>query len=361
MKTLQLDLGDRGYPIYIGSDLLDCGALYAKHVRGRQVVLVSDSTVSALYGRRVAGALSDFQPVSITFAAGESSKTLDTYARLADELIDRRCDRGVTLVALGGGVVGDITGFLAATYHRGVDFIQVPTSLLAQVDSSVGGKTGVNRPGGKNLLGAFYQPRCVLADTGALRTLPRRELVAGVAEVIKYGLIADVEFLSWVEQHIDALLAGDDSALQHAVYHSCRIKADVVAADEREAGRRALLNLGHTFGHAIEAATGYSEWLHGEAVGLGMVMAAQLSCRMGKLDGDSVHRIVSLIERAGLPVRLPASIGTADLLRLMAGDKKVLDGRQRLVVLDAVGQGVVVEGVSQGLLSEVIDGCREGN
>lgn len=359
MKTLQLDLGDRAYPIYIGGNLLDDGALYARHIRGRQVAVVSDSTVSHLYGARVAEALGAFQQLSIGFSAGEASKTLETYARLADELIERRCDRNVTLIALGGGVVGDMTGFLAATYQRGVDFIQVPTTLLAQVDSSVGGKTGVNRPGGKNLLGAFYQPRCVVADTAALRSLPRRELTAGLAEVIKYGLIADLEFLTWVERHIDALLEGDDAALQHAVYQSCLIKAQIVAADEREAGQRALLNLGHTFGHAIEAATGYGTWLHGEAVGLGMVMAAQLSRRLGKLGPSGVQRVVSLVERAGLPSRLPASIGTDTLLELMAGDKKVLDGRQRLVALATLGQGIIVEGVARQLLAEVIDSCRE--
>lgn len=360
MRTLQVDLGDRAYPIYIGDDLLDDATLYARHVRGRQVVIVSDSTVAELYGERLAGALGRFDRSIIHFPAGEPSKTLETYAWLADELIERRCDRSVTLVALGGGVVGDMTGFLAATYQRGVDFIQVPTTLLAQVDSSVGGKTGVNRPGGKNLLGAFYQPRCVVADTVALRTLPRRELVAGLAEVIKYGLIADLEFLAWVERHIDALLEGDDAALQYAVYQSCRIKAQTVAADEREAGQRALLNLGHTFGHAIEAATGYGSWLHGEAVGLGMVMAARLSHRLDRLDASDVQRVVALVERAGLPSRLPATVDTDRLLELMAGDKKVLDGRQRLVALATLGRGVVVEGVPQPLLAEVIDSCREG-
>lgn len=360
MKTLQLDLGDRAYPIYIGGNLLDDAGLCARHIRGRQVAIVSDSTVSALYGARVAETLAAFECFNIGFTAGEASKTLETYARLADQLIERRCDRSVTLVALGGGVVGDMTGFLAATYQRGVDFIQLPTTLLAQVDSSVGGKTGVNRPGGKNLLGAFYQPRCVVADTGVLRSLPRRELAAGLAEVIKYGLIADPEFLAWVESHVDALLEGDDAALQHAVYQSCAIKARIVAADEREAGQRALLNLGHTFGHAIEAATGYGTWLHGEAVGLGMVMAAQLSHRLGKLDPSGVRRVVSLVERAGLPIRLPASIGTGMLLELMAGDKKVLDGRLRLVALATLGQGIIVEGVAPQLLAEVIDSCREG-
>lgn len=360
MKTLQLDLGERAYPIYIGADLLGDDALYARHIRGRQVVVVSDRTVSGLYGARLAGALGAFQAWHVDFPAGEASKTLETYTRLADELIERRCDRGVTLIALGGGVVGDMTGFLAATYQRGVDFIQVPTTLLAQVDSSVGGKTGVNRPGGKNLLGAFHQPRCVVADTAALRTLPRRELAAGLAEVIKYGLIADLEFLAWVERHIDALLEGDDAALQHAVHRSCCIKAQIVAADEREAGQRALLNLGHTFGHAIEAATAYGAWLHGEAVGLGMVMAAQLSHRLGRLDPSGVQRVVAVVERAGLPIRLPASVGTGTLLDLMAGDKKVLDGRLRLVALAKLGQGVIVEGVDRQLLGEVIDRCREG-
>jgi 3-dehydroquinate synthase len=253
-----------------------------------------------------------------------------------------------------------MTGFLAATYQRGVDFIQVPTTLLAQVDSSVGGKTGVNRPGGKNLLGAFHQPRGVLADTATLATLPRRELVAGLAEVIKYGLIADADFLAWIERELPALLAGDDEALQRAIYRSCEIKAQIVAADERESGQRALLNLGHTFGHAIEAATGYGAWLHGEAVGLGMLMAAELSARLGRLPAADVPRIEALLGRAGLPTRLPADIATDTLLGFMAGDKKVLDGQLRLVVLDAIGRGVVVSGVAPQLLAQVIDAVRAG-
>ena len=283
MRTLRLDLADRSYPIHIGSGLLDDAALYRPHIRGRRVVVVSDSRVAGLYGARVCAALADYQPLLLQFPPGEGSKTLETYATLADGLIEGRFDRRVALVALGGGVVGDMTGFLAATYQRGVDFIQIPTTLLAQVDSSVGGKTGVNRPGGKNLLGAFHQPRCVLADTGTLSSLPRREVAAGLAEVIKYGLIADAPFLSWIERELGALFEGDEVALQHAIYRSCQIKAAIVAADERESGQRALLNLGHTFGHAVEAATGYGAWLHGEAVGLGMLMAADLSHRLGRL------------------------------------------------------------------------------
>lgn len=358
MRTLQVDLADRSYPIHIGSRLASQTALYRPHIRGRRVVVISDSQVAALCGAQVCAALADFDPRLLTFAPGEPSKTLDTYALLADQLIAGRFDRRVTLVALGGGVVGDMTGFLAATFQRGVDFIQVPTTLLAQVDSSVGGKTGVNRPGGKNLLGAFHQPRGVLVDTTTLATLPRRELIAGLAEVIKYGLIADEPFLAWLEQALPALLNGDEAALQQAIYRSCQIKAAIVAADEREAGQRALLNLGHTFGHAIEAATGYSAWLHGEAVGLGMLMAARLSQRLGRLPEADCARVAAVLERAGLPTRLPDHIDTATLLGFMAGDKKVLDGELRLVALDAIGRGVIVSGVAPALLADVIDAAR---
>lgn len=358
MRTLRLDLAEHGYPIHIGSGLLDDGALYRPHIRGRRVVVVSDCRVAGLYGTQVCAALADYRPLLLEFAPGEASKTLETYASLADDLIDGRFDRHVTLVALGGGVVGDMTGFLAATYQRGVDFIQVPTTLLAQVDSSVGGKTGVNRPGGKNLLGAFHQPRCVLADTGTLNSLPRRELAAGLAEVIKYGLIADAEFLAWIERDLDALLEGDEVALQHAIYRSCEIKAAIVAADERESGQRALLNLGHTFGHAVEAATGYDAWLHGEAVGLGLLMAADLSCRLGRLSAEAVARIAALLERAALPTRLPDDIATDTLLGYMAGDKKVLDGQLRLVALAAIGRGMIVTGVAPELLAAVVDAAR---
>lgn len=358
MRTLRVDLADRSYPIHIGSGLLADPGLYRPHIAGRRVVVVSDSRVSALLGARVCGALADYQPLLLEFAPGEDSKSLETYACLADQLIEGRFDRRVTLIALGGGVVGDMTGFLAASYHRGVDFIQVPTTLLAQVDSSVGGKTGLNRPGGKNLLGAFHQPRCVLIDTDTLKTLDQRELTAGLAEVIKYGLIADAEFLDWLERDMDALLGGDGPALTRAIYRSCEIKAAIVAADEREAGQRALLNLGHTFGHAIEAATGYGTWLHGEAVGLGMLMAARLSQRLGRLSADACGRVALLIQRAGLPTCLPPEIATDTLLGFMAGDKKVLDGRSRLVVLDAVGRAAIVEGVEPSLLATVIDAAR---
>lgn len=358
MRTLRLDLAERGYPIHIGSGLLDNVALYRTHIRGRRAVVVSDKRVAALYGARVCAALADYQPLLLEFSPGEASKTLDTYATLADRLIVGRFDRRVTLVALGGGVVGDMTGFLAATFQRGVDFIQIPTTLLAQVDSSVGGKTGVNRPGGKNLLGAFHQPRCVLADTATLVTLPRREFAAGLAEVIKYGLIADGEFLAWIERELDALFEGDEAALQHAIYRSCEIKAAIVAVDEREAGQRALLNLGHTFGHAVEAATGYGTWLHGEAVGLGMLMAADLSCRLGRLPPEALLRIVALLKRAALPTCLPADIATENLLDFMAGDKKIMDGQLRLVALDGIGKGVIIEGVASEMLAAVIDAAR---
>ena len=358
MRTLRLDLAERSYSIHIGSGVLNQGEIYRPYIRGRRAVVVSDWRVAELYGGPVCDALADYQPMLLQFEPGEASKSLETYAALADRLIDGRFDRRVTLVALGGGVVGDLTGFLAATYQRGVDFIQVPTTLLAQVDSSVGGKTGVNRPGGKNLLGAFHQPRCVLVDTATLATLPRRELVAGLAEIIKYGLIADADFLAWIERELPGLLGGDSGALQHAIYRSCEIKAQIVAADERESGLRALLNLGHTFGHAIEAATGYGAWLHGEAVGLGMLMAVELSRRLGRLSVRDVARAAALLERTGLPTRLPDDVATETLLSYMASDKKVLDGELRLVVLDAIGRGAIASGVAMTLLADVIDAAR---
>lgn len=358
MRTLQLDLAERGYPVRIGVGLLANPEYYAPYIRGRRVVVVSDTRVAKLYGETVCATLAEYRPRLLEIEPGEKSKTLETFAFLADELISGRFDRSVTLVALGGGVVGDITGFLAASYQRGVDFIQVPTTLLSQVDSSVGGKTGVNRPGGKNLIGAFYQPRCVLIDTTTLRTLPKREFIAGLAEVIKYGLIADANFFSWLENNLGALFAGDEGALEYAIYRSCEIKAAIVAADERETGKRALLNFGHTFGHAVEAATGYGAWLHGEAVGLGMLMATDLSVRLGRLPTEALARIRVLLDKVALPTRLPEDIATSTLLGYMAGDKKVLDGALRLVALESIGAAGIVDGVPSGLLADVIDSAR---
>jgi len=340
MERLRIDLGERSYPIMIGPGLLQDADLVGGSVAARDVLVVTNTTVAPLYLARLERSLEGKRVASVALPDGEQYKTLETLARVFDALVERRLNRDACVVALGGGVVGDMAGFAAACYQRGVDYVQVPTTLLAQVDSSVGGKTGVNHPGGKNLIGAFHQPRAVIADTDTLATLPPRELRAGLAEVIKYGLIADVGFLGWIEAHLDALLRLDGAALAHAIRRACEVKAEIVAEDEREHGRRALLNLGHTFGHAIETATGYGEWLHGEAVGTGMLMAADLSCRVGWIGAADVTRIRVLLERAGLPVAAPP-IGAARALELMGMDKKVLAGRIRLVLMRKVGEGVV--------------------
>jgi 3-dehydroquinate synthase len=337
---LGIELGERSYPILIGSGLLGDAELLARHVAARDVMVVSNETVAPLYGAALAGALAGKRVHSVTLPDGEQHKTLPVLSRIFDALVEARMNRDACVVALGGGVVGDMAGYAAACYQRGVDFVQLPTTLLAQVDSAVGGKTGVNHPGGKNLIGAFHQPRAVISDLATLRTLPPRELRAGLAEVIKYGLIDDADFLAWIEQHLDALLALDVASLAHAVRRSCEIKARIVGADEREHGQRALLNLGHTFGHAIETAAGYGEWLHGEAVGVGMLLAADLSQRLGWIDAAEVTRLERLLERAGLPVAAPA-IGAGPALQLMGMDKKVIGGRIRLVLLRRVGEAVV--------------------
>jgi 3-dehydroquinate synthase len=339
-QTLQIDLGPRSYPIVIGEDLLDDPDLVTRHVAARDVLIVTNQTVGPLYSHRLRASLADKRVRSVELPDGEQYKTLSVLGRVFDALIEARLNRDACVVALGGGVVGDMAGFAAACYQRGIDFVQVPTTLLAQVDSAVGGKTGVNHPGGKNMIGAFHQPRAVLADLGTLRTLPPRELRAGLAEVIKYGLIDDAGFLAWIEANVDALLALDMAALAQAVRRSCEIKARIVAADEREHGQRALLNLGHTFGHAIETAAGYGEWLHGEAVGVGMLLAADLSQRLGYIDTADVTRVRELLRRAGLPTEAPA-IGAARALELMGMDKKVLQGRIRLVLLRKLGEGIV--------------------
>jgi 3-dehydroquinate synthase len=340
MERLRIDLGERGYPILIGPGLLDDAALLGEWVTARDVLIVTNTTVGPLYLGRLERALAGKRLGSVVLPDGEQYKTLDTLARVFDALVERRMNRDACVAALGGGVVGDLAGFAAACYQRGVDYVQVPTTLLAQVDSSVGGKTGVNHPGGKNLIGAFHQPRAVVADTTTLGTLPPRELRAGLAEVIKYGLVADAGFLDWIEANLEALLGLEAGALVHAIRRCCEIKAAIVADDEREHGRRALLNLGHTFGHAIETATGYGEWLHGEAVGAGMLMASDLSCRLGWLREEDVERVRALLARAGLPTAAPP-IGAARALELMGMDKKVLAGRLRLVLMRSIGEGVV--------------------
>jgi len=348
-RTLTVELGPRSYPIVIGRGLLGSNFDLAGYVRGKDCLVVTNDTVAPLYLPAVLEMLGSKDVDSISLPDGEAFKTVKTVEAILDKLVDNGANRDTTLIALGGGVVGDITGFAAACYMRGVDFIQVPTTLLAQVDSSVGGKTGVNHEKGKNLIGAFHQPQVVLVDTATLETLPDRELKAGLAEVIKHGAICDAEFFAWLEENMAALLRRDPDALVHAIRRSCEIKAEVVAADEREAGRRAVLNFGHTFGHAIEHCQGYGQWLHGEAVAAGMVMAAQLS---GLPDGD-VERLARLIESADLPVE-PPPIAADDWIRAMGLDKKVQGKKLRFVLLGAIGDSHVTADYDQGRLDEAI-------
>jgi len=354
-RTLHLDLGERSYPIYVGPRLLAQPELYQPHIRGRQVMLVSNETVAPLYLDTVEAALTGYQTAQVILPDGEEYKNLDILNRIFDALLEHRFNRNCCLVAVGGGVIGDMTGFAAASYQRGVDFIQVPTTLLAQVDSSVGGKTGVNHRLGKNMIGAFHQPRCVLADTDTLSTLDDRQLAAGLAEVIKYGLIADTDFFTWLEDNIDRLRARETDALIYAIERSCRCKAEIVAADERESGKRALLNLGHTFGHAIETGMGYGNWLHGEGVAAGMAMAADLSARHGWISASDVERIRSLLSRAQLPVAPPPEISRQQFLDLMAVDKKAVDGGLRLILLDAIGAARISADYDHRLLEATLD------
>ncbi|MEJ2610011.1 MAG: 3-dehydroquinate synthase [Candidatus Thiodiazotropha sp.] len=355
-NKLDVDLGDRSYPIFIGEGVHAQKEFYADFIPGRQVMVVSNETVAPLYLEKTREALQGFELATCILPDGEVFKTLDVLNQIYTALLEHRFTRQATLVALGGGVIGDMTGFAAATYQRGVHFIQVPTTLLSQVDSSVGGKTGVNHSLGKNMIGAFYQPRLVLADTGTLRTLDQRQFSSGLAEVIKYGLIIDAEFFYWLEEHLDALLERDPVTLAYAIQRSCRCKAEVVEADEREAGRRALLNLGHTFGHAIETGMGYGKWLHGEAVATGMCMAADLSHRLGWLSKEALDRATHLIERANLPVTPPKEMTAERFLQLMAVDKKVMDGRLRFVLLKDIGQSLVVDEFDREQLELTLQG-----
>ncbi|MES2624112.1 MAG: 3-dehydroquinate synthase [Pseudomonadota bacterium] len=353
METLTVDLGERSYPIHIGSDLLSRRDLILPHFKSRQVCIVTNDTVAPLYLEKLKSILGDFQVEVVILKDGEKYKTLETVTQVYDSLLKQNFSRSSTLIALGGGVIGDMTGFAAATYQRGVNFIQIPTTLLAQVDSSVGGKTGVNRPLGKNMVGAFYQPKCVLADISTLNTLAERELKAGLAEVVKYGLINNPEFFAWIEQNLALLLSRDADALKHAILVSCAEKARIVASDEREEGIRAILNFGHTFGHAIETATGYSEWLHGEAVATGMVMASDLSWRLGLLEQKDAQRIKKIIAASGLPVK-PPSIDVSTFLSLMGKDKKADQGNIKFILLDAIGKARVQAGVDPSLLNHTL-------
>ncbi len=340
MKTLTVALGERSYPIHVGRGLIESAELLV--LRQPKAAIVSNTTVAPLYLQRLADPLrrAGVEVVEMVLPDGERFKDWRTLNSIFDGLLERRCERSTTLIALGGGVVGDITGFAAACFQRGMPFIQVPTTLLAQVDSSVGGKTAINHPLGKNMIGAFHQPQLVLADTDTLNTLPDRELRAGLAEVIKYGLIRDLPFLEWLEANLDSLLSREPTVLAEAICRSCRNKAEVVVADERETGERALLNLGHTFGHAIETGVGYGEWLHGEAIAVGSMMAAELSSQFGWIDRDELLRVERLFQRAGLPVYGPA-LKVERYLELMQHDKKVQDGKLRLVLLQQLGKAVL--------------------
>jgi 3-dehydroquinate synthase len=342
MQTLHIKLQDRSYPIYIGAGLLSQIELITSHLKQKQVAIVTNTTVAPLYLDSLLSLLKqhDIKAFPIILPDGEMYKNQETLNLIYDALLKEKCERTVTLIALGGGVIGDMTGYAAATYLRGVPFIQIPTTLLSQVDSSVGGKTGINHPLGKNMIGAFYQPQCVIADIDTLKTLPPREFSAGMAEVIKYGLIRDAAFFDWLEKNIERLMKLDPSLLIEAIARSCQNKADVVEVDEHESGVRATLNLGHTFGHAIENAMGYGVWLHGEAVATGMVMAAHVSKLMGWLKNDEFSRIVKLLKQAKLPTHPPA-IDEAQYMHLMSMDKKVVNGKIRLVLQQGIGDSVI--------------------
>lgn len=341
MRTLTVELGDRSYPIYIGQSLLENAELLTRHVDSRQVMIVTNETVAPLYLERVQAALAGRELATVILPDGETYKTMDSAMTVFDGLLSRRFSRSAHLVALGGGVIGDLTGFAAACYQRGIPFIQIPTTLLAQVDSSVGGKTAVNHPRGKNMIGAFHQPKCVIADMTTLDTLPARELSAGLAEVIKYGLIRDPAFFDWLEAHMDGLMGRYADLLAQAVERSCLNKAQVVVADERESGERATLNLGHTFGHAVETGLGYGEVLHGEAVAIGMCQAADLSRRLGWLTEADVSRIEQLLARAGLPTVPPDALDADAFLEHMAVDKKNVEGELRVILLEQIGRATL--------------------
>jgi 3-dehydroquinate synthase len=358
METLSVALGDRSYPIFIGVDLLSHSHLYLPHIHGQQVFIVTNETIAPIYLDNVKNSLADLNVASVVLADGEAHKNLTTLNEIFTALLAEKHNRTTTLIALGGGVIGDMTGFAAACYQRGVNFIQIPTTLLSMVDSSVGGKTGVNHAMGKNMIGAFYQPQAVIADISLLKTLPAREVSAGLAEVIKYGLISDYDFFVWLEQNIELLMQGDEATLTYAVLRSCKNKAEVVAQDEHEGGVRAILNFGHTFGHAIETAQGYGNWLHGEAVAAGMVMAADLSMRRGDISAQDLSRIIHLLERAKLPTKAPGDMTAEQFVELMGVDKKVLDGRLRLVLLASLGKAIITSDIDKTLLLQTFAACR---
>lgn len=354
METLTVDLDERSYPIFIGQDILGNADLYSPYIRGKQVLIVTNETVAPLYLEKLKAALKGYQVDEVILPDGEEFKNLTYLNTIYDALLSKQHNRTTTLIALGGGVVGDMCGYAAASYQRGVSFIQVPTTLLSQVDSSVGGKTGVNHALGKNMIGAFHQPQAVIADTNTLNTLPANELSAGIAEVVKYGLICDAEFYQWLNENMPALVAKEASALAFAIKRSCQNKAEVVAQDETESGIRAILNLGHTFGHAIESHQGYGRWLHGEAVAAGMIQAADLSWRLGYIQAQDVKNLKNLLEQAHLPTSGPQDMSVEDYLQRMKIDKKVLDGSIRLVLLKHIGEAIVTADFKQELLLETL-------
>jgi 3-dehydroquinate synthase len=355
MQTLKVELGARAYPIHIGQSLLGNADLILPHLKRKSVAIISNTTVAPLYMAKLAEPLRNagVSVIEIILPDGEAYKNGESLNLIYDALLKNRCERSTTLTALGGGVIGDLTGYAAATYLRGVPFIQIPTTLLSQVDSSVGGKTGINHPLGKNMIGAFYQPQLVLADIDTLNTLPARELSAGLAEVIKYGLIRDADFFNWLETNMQKLVDLDSTAISYAIYRSCQNKAEVVAADEHETGERALLNLGHTFGHAIENAMGYGVWLHGEAVAAGTMLAADLSRRMGWLNEAEIQRMQAIHQAANLPTQAPA-LGVARYLDLMRLDKKVQDGKIRLILQQGIGKSVVTSDYDANQLKQTL-------
>jgi 3-dehydroquinate synthase len=359
MNTLQIALEERSYPIYVGCNLLDKPELYARHIAGRQVLVVTNETIAPLYLDRVLAQLQHYQTAQVILPDGEQFKTLEVLNLIFDALLANKFGRNATLIALGGGVVGDMGGFAAACYQRGIPFIQIPTTLLAQVDSSVGGKTGVNHTLGKNMIGAFYQPKCVIADADTLDTLDERQFSAGLAEVIKYGLIRDPEFFSWLEANMDSLLKRDKIAIAFAIERSCFNKAEVVAEDETETGVRATLNLGHTFGHAIETGAGYGEYLHGEAVAIGICQAADLSRRKGWLTDIDLDRVIALIKKAGLPANPPENLSPERFVQLMSVDKKNIDGEIRLILLKTIGQATLPVNVDSKLLNETLASYKD--
>ena len=354
-REIRVELGTRSYPIWIGPGLLTQPALWSSSIGGRHVLVVSNSTVARLYMETVVASLQPLSADNLVLPDGEIHKTLENTARVLTKLAEIKASRDATVIALGGGVIGDLAGFAAACYMRGIAFVQMPTTLLAQVDSSVGGKTGVNLPAGKNLVGAFHQPRAVVIDTDTLATLPDREYRAGLAEVVKYGALGDADFFAWLEQHADALIARDPAAMTHAIATSCAHKAAIVARDEHELGERALLNLGHTFGHALETATGYATLLHGEAVAIGMLLAAQLSTQLGRAPAAHAERLAVLLQRLGLPIHIPAGIAAETLFAHMQLDKKNISGRLRLILWRGIGQAEIVADVASNEVMQTLN------